>query len=130
MKFCFRYKYTCTYLLVMVVLNYMNIDKYLTKYDFQNFIQQKLVWPWKKTHFKLSSMCYGCREPTYLIPEVPNHFIMDSIIIQNAQVLLESSFFWCPFCSIFTIYEHYIEEECSYCHANILIDTMVGNFIA
>lgn len=105
----------------MVVLKYMDIDKYLTKYDFQNLIQERLVWPWQNTHFILSPKCLGCGEPTNIGPNMPYHFIMNNIIIQNAQVILESSFFWCPFCSIFTIYEHYPEDECGCCYANILI---------
>lgn len=80
----------------------MDIDKHLTKYDFQNFIQQRLAWPWRNTHFILTSKCFGCGEPTNIIPNIPNHFTMDNIIIQNAQVMLESLFFWCPFCSINT----------------------------
>lgn len=99
----------------------MDIDKYLTKYDFQSLIEHRFVWPWRNTHFILSYKCYGCKELTNTIPNIPNHFIMDNIRIQNAQVLLGNSFFWCPFCSIFTIYEHYPEDECESCHVNIFI---------
>lgn len=79
-----------------------------------------------KYSFRLIIKCFECGEPTNIIPNIPYRFVMDNIKIQNAQMMLESSFFWCPLCSIFTIYDHYLEDECVSCPANILMATVIS----
>lgn len=59
----------------MVILRYIDIDKYLERNDFQNYIGQKLTWPWHKTHFIWSHKCFGCGQLSISTATGPHHFI-------------------------------------------------------
>lgn len=101
----------------MVILKYIDIDKFLTKNDFQKYIDQKLTWPWPETHFIRSQKCFGCGQFFNALPNGPHHFVI-KMSIEHAKALIRSSLFWCSSCTVFTIYDHYIEEECEHCHKN------------
>lgn len=101
----------------MVILKYMDINKFLTKNDFHCYINRKLTWPWLKTHFIQSNKCVGCGKNENMATSGHRHFIL-IMNIPIAMALLKSLSFWCQYCGTYTIYEHYPEDECLYCHKN------------
>lgn len=101
----------------MVVLKYIDIDKFLTKNDFQRYIDQRLTWPRAETHFTRLQECFGCGQFPDATPNAPYHFII-KMSIEHAKAIIKSSVFWCNYCTVFTIYDHYIEDECEFCYKN------------
>lgn len=89
---------------------YMDIDRYLVKKDFR--MLKYLAWPWNETHFLLSEICYGCGHYN-VMKNKPKHFVMNQ---KNMRKLLRYDFFWCENCSVYTIYDHYTNDECELCN--------------
>lgn len=88
-----------------------DVDGFLSKTDF--LLLHESVWPWAITHFIIVNKCYGCKSPITLV-NAPCHFIVsDSTKVIK---LINYSFFWCPQCKFYAVYDHYCEDECDYCH--------------
>lgn len=90
----------------------MDIDRYLTKKDFR--MLKYFTWPWKETHFLLSETCHGCGHYNNVMNYKPKHLIVHNL--RNIRKLLYYGFFWCDNCFVYTIYDHYIEDECQLCN--------------
>lgn len=93
----------------MVVI--ADVDKFLTKNDFK--LLKSSIWPWPITHFVLAEKCRGCGFSTYSAKHKPTHFVVYEK--ENIKKLLYYGLFWCQHCSVFAIYDHYIDDECIYC---------------
>lgn len=91
---------------------FLDVDKFITRNDLKNLKRRK--WPWRRTHFILSSNCYNCDSPTTNNTRIPAHFVVTGSdkVIQ----LLKHNFFWCQTCSVFSIYDHFPEDECNHCY--------------
>lgn len=91
---------------------FLDIDKFITKDDLRQLSKSK--WPWKKTHFLIMQKCYACRTVIdNSTGSKPIHIVLSDIRI---KLLLRSSFFWCPNCSEYSVYDHYPSDECYYCN--------------
>lgn len=89
----------------------IDIDNFLTKNHFQ--LLKYLKWPWVKTHFILSSKCFGCDFLTVCNEAQPEHFIIENE--QYVKNLLHFNFFWCKNCLECSIYDHFPDDECELC---------------
>lgn len=92
---------------------YFDIDKFLEKKDFYTCLIDNLDWPWQSTHFILAERCHGCGNVN-IFHNLPLHFV-NPMTKEDIRLLLESSFFWCDLCNLFTVYDHYPLDECYYC---------------
>ncbi|CAG9783634.1 unnamed protein product [Diatraea saccharalis] len=91
---------------------FLDIDKFLTRKDFS--LLKRTKWPWKRTHFILATKCHNCKTYTDTNLGIPTHFV----IFSDRQIirLLNRKFFWCQTCLLFTIYDHFLDDECEYCY--------------
>lgn len=90
---------------------FLDIDKFLTRNDLR--LLKTAKWPWRVSHFILAKKCHYCDSNTNTNIGLPTHFIL----FNDEQIyrLLYYTFFWCQTCLLYTIYDHYPEDECQYC---------------
>lgn len=90
---------------------FLDVDKFITKNDLEQLTQMR--WPWKKTHFVLAERCYECGTSTNDGSERRFHFILSD---NEIKLLLHSVYFWCQHCKLYAVYDHFTNDECSYCN--------------
>lgn len=91
---------------IMVI--YLDVDRFLTKYDIRALKSAR--WPWIETHFLLSRICYGCGHKVSTDSgQRPVHIVLKE---EHIKLLLKEKKFWCDNCKIFSVYDHFISDEC------------------
>lgn len=93
----------------MVILEYLDVDAFLTKEDFC-LLKKSKKWPWKITHFILRTKCFQCQYSA--VSTKPQHII---VLDYEIIYLLSFNCFWCENCNNQAIYDHYPSDECEFC---------------
>lgn len=94
---------------------FLDVDGFLRRSDFEQLLNNDLIWPWDTVHFILRTHCINCALVVNILPTQPQHIIIDLNFGYNVLILLEQSWFWCSNCT-FALYDHYPQDECEYCH--------------
>lgn len=86
---------------------FLDVDTFLQRGDLE--LLRELKWPWEVTHFAKAAKCVNCGFLT--LSAAPKHFV----VLNNEKIvmLLQYPFFWCQYCKIFAIYDHYTSDECT-----------------